>query len=48
MQLTSIRVVSTWARMICWGWSSVSCKVIIVCVVLCEIAEGVTVLVEVT
>lgn len=45
---TSIRIVSTWASSRCWGRTSVSSPVRVVCVVLTEPAERVTVLVKVT
>lgn len=46
--LTSIRVVSARASARCRGWTFVSCPVTIICAVLTEPAEWLTVLVKVT
>ena len=46
--LTSIRVVSAWSGSLCWGSTFMSGPVTIVCGVLYEPAEWVTVLVKVT
>lgn len=46
--LTSIRVVSTRASARCWGWTFMTSPVTVVCGVLAEPTERVTVLVKVT